>query len=640
MARLYLKQKEWKRVLNYCQLSLTSLINNFNDTNIYLNPLLKNMNSKIELLKTLELKANTLNKYYGINHKVQNLIHSYETYKLAIDLIDTLHQKYLTEQSDQNLNERSVHIYQKAIEVSNQLYNLNHDTKYAFKTFKLTEKSKAFTLSQALNESRAKQFAGLPDSLIEEEQNLKIDLAFYEEQLYKAKNKKDTARITMYQNYLFDRKVQYDSLIQHFEKKYPNYYQLKYDLQVASISDIRNYLPDTLTTFLEYTVADSAIFVFRIEKDTFQVYELPKPEGFEQKVEDFRKHVTEFGHFRFGTLKAQQRLFTAYVELGYELYQALLEPIVEAASLPLSMTVGEEKRRKLIIVPDGILGYLPFEALLTKRTATDPIDFRHLPYLIRDFQTAYAYSGTLLVNNRKEPEANPRKAARRFAGFAPVYESEPDTSEAYEPLSMMVRAGFTPLQHNKEEVQQISRLLGGHSYLGRAASEKSFKEKAADYQVLHLAMHSLIDDKDPLYSRLIFTQSADSLHQDSMNDNYLNAAELYNMQLNARLAVLSACETGYGQLIRGEGIMSLSRAFAYAGCPSLVMSLWNAEDQSTAQIMVDFYKQLRKEKTVDEALRQAKLRYLEEADHPYYQSHPFFWAAFVPVGRNGNHSLV
>ena len=295
------------------------------------------------------------------------------------------------------MNSEQLPLYQQTIWVAHKLHELNKDHSYWRQAFRSAEKSKAFTLSQALNESRAKQFAGLPDSLVEKEKYLKIDLAFYEEQLYKAKNKKDTARITMYQNYLFDRKMQYDSLIQHLEKNYPNYYQLKYDLQVASISDIRNYLPDTLTTFLEYTVADSAIFVFRIEKDTFQVYELPKPEGFEQKVEDFRKHVTEFGHFRFGTLKAQQRLFTAYVELGYELYQALLEPIVEAASLPLSMTIGEEKRRKLIIVPDGILGYLPFEALLTKRTATDPIDFRHLPYLIRDFQTAYAYSGTLLA---------------------------------------------------------------------------------------------------------------------------------------------------------------------------------------------------------------------------------------------------
>ena len=124
-------------------------------------------------------------------------------------------------------------------------------------------------------------------------------------------------------------------------------------------------------------------------------------------------------------------------------------------------------------------------------------------------------------------------------------------------------------------------------------------------------MHTWLRDEQPLYARLVFQQTEDSLH-----DNYLDASELYNMQLKARLAVLSACQTGMGELVRGEGIMSLSRAFAYAGCPSLVMSLWNANDQSTAGIMLDFYKELKQGCTIDGALRQAKLNVLVAGAHP------------------------
>ena len=158
------------------------------------------------------------------------------------------------------------------------------------------------------------------------------------------------------------------------------------------------------------------------------------------------------------------------------------------------------------------------------------------------------------------------------------------------------------------------------------ASEANFKAKASDFGILHLAMHAFTVDQNPLFSRLIFTPASDTTE-----DNFLHAIELYNMKLHAQMTVLSACNTGLGAVKKGEGIMSLSRAFAYAGVPSLVMSLWSVPDKSTSSIMVDFYKGIKEKRPKDEALRTAKLNYLKQTKVDEL-THPFYWAGFIPVG--------
>ena len=140
-------------------------------------------------------------------------------------------------------------------------------------------------------------------------------------------------------------------------------------------------------------------------------------------------------------------------------------------------------------------------------------------------------------------------------------------------------------------------------------------------------MHALVDDTHPLSSKLIFAPD----QKDSLNDGFLNAYELYNMSINADMVVLSACNTGYGKITRGEGVMSLSRAFRYAGCKSLVMSLWQADDKTTATIMKLFYQNLAAGQQKDEALRHAKLSYLDHADP--LTAHPYFWDAFIVSGN-------
>ena len=184
-----------------------------------------------------------------------------------------------------------------------------------------------------------------------------------------------------------------------------------------------------------------------------------------------------------------------------------------------------------------------------------------------------------------------------------------------------------------EEAGFIAELFNGTTFLNEAATETAFKINAKKFSTLHLSMHAIMDEADPMNSRLLFYNDTTTL-----DDGLLYAHELYNMKLNADMVVLSACNTGQGQLAKGEGVMGISRAFAYAGTPSTIMSLWKVPDESTSKIMVAFYKHLKDGASKSEALRKAKLDYLDSVIAPE-QTHPYYWAGFILMGNDDPVSL-
>ena len=283
--------------------------------------------------------------------------------------------------------------------------------------------------------------------------------------------------------------------------------------------------------------------------------------------------------------------------------------------------VKDENIQHLIVVPDGDLGYIPFESFLTQES--DQKGFGAQAYLLRDYQISYAYSATLLFDGFKHDRNPKHKGA---ISFAPSYQNKITDSLKLVALGKS-RDQITNLVWNQGEAKAVTNFLSGNPFTGNIATETAFKEQAGDYSVIHLAMHALVDDRNPMYSKLIFSQEGDSL-----NDGFLNTYELYNMNLNAELAVLSACNTGSGKLVRGEGIMSLARGFAYAGCPSVVMSHWQVDDEATAQLMEYFYEGLSEGLSKSTALRQAQLKFLETAEPR--QAHPFYWSSFVMIGED------
>ncbi len=178
-------------------------------------------------------------------------------------------------------------------------------------------------------------------------------------------------------------------------------------------------------------------------------------------------------------------------------------------------------------------------------------------------------------------------------------------------------------------MENISKTINTKVFINAEATEINFRNNTENYDILHLAMHAYINDSLPGFSRLAFSLDTSNI---ANSDGWLNTADIYNLNINAKLTVLSACNTGSGQLKKGEGIMSLARGFFYAGCPAIIMSLWEVEDQSGTQIMGSFYKNLKKGKTKDESLRQAKLEYLENSNSR--RAHPHYWLGYINIGDN------
>jgi CHAT domain-containing protein len=290
--------------------------------------------------------------------------------------------------------------------------------------------------------------------------------------------------------------------------------------------------------------------------------------------------------------------------LARHLYEMLL-----GAAEPM---LGGE--RKILIAPDGILYYLPFEALSSKPGR----------FLVEDFTISYAPSVSVFASLRLE------RAPRAYDLLAygdPVFSQ----AEAVQMRSVYRSAGISlaRLPNTKTEVEEIGALFPPTREklrLGLEATEASVKaERLGAYRLIHFATHAVIDERVPARSGIVL-----SLVNTGREDGILRASEIFNLDLNADLVTLSACRTGLGKVVRGEGMIGLTRAILYAGASSVMVSLWEVNDLATPVLMRNFYAMLRAGQSVAEALREAKIRMIR-SERPAHR-HPHFWAPFITAG--------
>jgi CHAT domain-containing protein len=211
--------------------------------------------------------------------------------------------------------------------------------------------------------------------------------------------------------------------------------------------------------------------------------------------------------------------------------------------------------------------------------------------------------------------------------FAPFFNLD-SSALAVRTQGESIAHGLSRLQYSGEEVLRVKEIYGSNAvaYLGQQASKKVFLEMAGSYDVLHLATHAKANVKAGEFSFLAFAPT-----DSEPNNSLISVGELYNCSLNASMVVLSACETGLGEEVRGEGVLSLARAFAFAGARSIVCSLWSVNDKSTMRLMDYFYELRGSGQTNSLTLQNAKLKYLKE--NPGAGAHPFYWAGFVAIGE-------
>ncbi len=499
-------------------------------------------------------------------------------------------------------------VFEIAIDANLKLWKKTSNDQYLNTAFALLEKSKAKEQLKSINITNARSINGIDSTLLQKERELQLAIS-YQDQLVDSTPKASVAgreaRSNRYQ--LIE---QHDLLMQEFALK--NKVFSKATVQIKWLQD--SFLTP-LQTMLEYFVGDSNIYLFVIKKDL--CYPLTIPKGrLAYRVEQ----LTQRGIYGYYPVPDAQKTETLkktvsnYTEAAVALYDLLLDDVKDGLS------------PELIIIPDGVLNYIPFDALLPD-APLQPGKFFTYQFLADKHQISYCYSATMLREMRDK--RHQKQPINEVLGMAPFF-MEGTTAPIGTQYNTPSNGTFEHLYYSDAELKKIALYFPGKAfYFGANASKSIFQNQAEHYRILHLSTHGEANDRNGDYSFLVFEQLAGEQKYAK-----LLASELYPMRLNADLVVLSACETGLGKQLRGEGIVGLSRVFSIVGAKSLVVSLWKVDSEKNATIMGDFYKYLAQKKSKDEALYLAKRDYLTNKKNEYggRECHPFFWASFIPVG--------
>ena len=530
-------------------------------------------------------KANQ--QLYLVDHSNTKALDLSERYnQWGIQLIKKIRQSYTSQKDKLFIASLTKKLFQQAIASCDLLYAETQDERYLEQMFWISEQSKAGTLRDAQNKQIAQKQAVLPDSLLQKERRFAALKSYYQQKV----NEVGVKDKTYWEQQLFSIKREQEVFNKKVDKYFPAYFELKSQDQMFDIKSIQAKLAKR-ELLIEFFEGEQVVYAFCLDNDNFRMAKIPKA------------NMNMIRGFRNSILNSDIR---QYIVNSRALYKDFVEPLVGSYT------------KKLTIIPDGPLWHLNFELLLSEEPSV--IAFGSFPYLLRKYHIRYAYSGSYLLNSGKA------SLQGDLLAFAPSYKSLNDDTAKMRQLRHF-RSEVGELMYNQHEVDMISQKVSGEVFTGKEALEKYFKEKKNQHAVLHLAMHALVDNDEPANSCLVFTHD-----QDSIEDNLLHMYELYNMNISADLAVLSACNTGYGKLESGEGFMSLGRAFSYAGCPAVVMSQWRVDDLATSKIMTMFYDKLDQGMEKSQALRYAKLAYLSECGPR--EAAPFYWGSFVMMGSD------
>jgi len=540
---------------------------------------------EIELIEILNNKGYALLQLYEKEFKnFQHLKDALNCQEIAIRLIEKRIVCLDNESSEYNWLALLQTTFNNAVLYSTLLYNHTLDLRYADIGFKFAEKSRMMIILVANRDKKIKKYIGVPDSLIQKETRLHNKILNLQNQLYLCERTGlNSAHRKLISGELAKAQIESDHLKSIFERNYNSYFDLKYNLHVLGLNQIQKLLRND-QVLLEYQLLENELITIVISRDHVSM-RVGSDKGYErQSTIKFYETISQNP-----SNKDPVKSYKDFVETAHCLYSWLIEPLQE-----------EIKNKRLIIIPHNELNLVPFELLISKLPSTNHfVDYSDLSYLIKNCPVSYGYSGTLLFD---ETTIKPVKKAAFFI---------PD---------------FIHFKGMQEEVKEAHNLMGGDLFSGNEANESRFKLSAGDYKILHIASHTYLDDQIPTLSSLVLKPDSDSI-----NDGLLYSYELYQLQLNAQLIVLSGCKTGMGKLQQGEGLLSLSRSFLYSGVHSVAYTLWPQADKAGAEIVIGFYKGIKKNKRLEDALQFAKLDYLSNSDPA--KTHPYYWSGFVIAGK-------
>jgi CHAT domain-containing protein/tetratricopeptide (TPR) repeat protein len=572
----------------------------------YANPATSEVKADIITLQIVMLKYEILQSIYKKSLDPKTLEAASKTAELIVFMLDKVRINISEEESRLILGDKYRDSYINAIHDFNLLYNKTSDRQFLEKAFEYSEKSKVAGLLTSTRELKAAQFH-IPTDLGNFEKELQKEISLLDARISEESSaaKPDLALISKWKENLFKYSRKRDSLILIFENKYPDYYVIKYNTHNIALQDIPGIVGRN-GSYVNYIVSNNVLYTFVVNRKNQQLLSCPIDSSFFNDIRRFRSLLSMPSSSESESLK-----FKEYQTVGNKLYKILMEPV-------RPYLISDQ----VVISPDNLLSYLPFETIPTAIDTGKNTRYKNISYLMKDLDISYTYSATFMAESEKKESVYGNK----LIAFAPDYPEPIDIQSA-----LFSRQGNMGILHDlpfaRQEAAYVSDLTGGKLFENSDAKESTYKSESGKYDIIHLAMHTLVNDKDPMRSTLIFSHSKDSLE-----DGYLKTYEIYGIPLKAKMVVLSSCNTGTGLMSTGEGILSLARGFIYSGSQSVVMSMWEIEDKSGTEVVKLFYDNLKKGYTKSVALKKARTEFIEKADR--LRSHPYFWSALVVYGNN------
>jgi CHAT domain-containing protein/Tfp pilus assembly protein PilF len=558
------------------QSAIISLDASFTDTSIAGNPAsFSGLQNFFFLFETLVAKASLLGGLTDPQGENQNLLLSIRAYSSALSLARHIEKSYFSDDARLFLKTKVNPATRDAVNVAIRLYKKTKDPKYINTAFDFVENNKSTVLQTGLKNLELSSLPGLPANLVSDEKKYKTLLARFSIQASLLKD--SSSQITL-QAKIHDTEIKLSG-VQDKLDEYPLYHDLKYYNVSINLDSLKERLEGRNDAILSYYYTATSLICFYITKESTGFTASPLNDTLFSTIYFLRRELQS------PQASGRKSLLMA----GTLLFRELIAPVYDKI----------KDKKRLVIIPFNEISFVPFEMLVNSTDGS---------LMVNKFAISYNYTAGFLTDKRASGFANYNVLAMApFSG-----DENPDLILPSLPSS----------------IEEISG-LPGKKLSGSEAVKDQFISLSGQYPVIHLATHAIANDSNLLGSYIEFY----GLKKDTDIAHRLYEQEIYTLDLkSARLIILSACETGNGLLVNGEGIISLSRAFSYAGCKSVITSLWKADEISTSFICKRLHYYLQKGFAIDRALQQSKIDYLETNEIEDRYKNPAYWAHLVLIG--------
>ncbi|WP_366558291.1 CHAT domain-containing protein [Okeania sp. SIO3B5] len=632
IAAIYSELGELETALEFLKQALNSHGKNYSSLHTEIGKVHSNLgkletalqffNQSLELLENNypESRAENLFGIAQVEQKQGNLQNALTQIKTAISLIEETRTSKNSPEERLTFFTSKQDYYEFYIDLLMELHQQNPSQGYDAQALNISERSKARSLLELLTEANTDIRKGVEPELVIQERNLQQQLDAIERrrvELYSSEKQtlEQKTAIEQERQYLLQK---YKEVQAKIREKSPSYAAITQP-QPITLKQIQTQILDDDTLLLQYSLGKKRSFLWAVTKNSITSHELPPKALIENIVKEFRLTVTN-----------RRADPSSLAETSKSLYQIILAPVAK-----------QMNNQRLAIVSDGILNYIPFAAISLPTTSSEA---NYLPLISKHEIVNLPSASTLSILRR---DAQQRKIApKTIAIIADPIFSPDDTrlenavsthSENWEQYNLNRAARqmdvgiWQRLPYTRTEAEAILALLPNSetiSHFDFAANRTQvINSQLNQYRIIHFATHGLLNSINPEFSGIVLSMVDP---QGNLLNGFLRLHDIFNLDFSADLVVLSACQTGLGKQIRGEGLVGLTRGFMYAGTPRVLVSLWNIDDAATSEIMSRFYRLMLKEKlSPTEALRKAQLEMVSETRWKA----PYYWAAFTLQGE-------